>query len=147
MADSKVSELTAASLAVAADQLYLVQSGTSKRITIANLFKSLSNVTIGGSIAFSGIQSLAAPGIVNNTNAITHLIGDGSGGNISIPAGSIANQMKYVVYIAGTGTYNLVGNIAGNANVQYNNVGDATTLMYTNSKWFVVGGTANVIYP
>ena len=55
--------------------------------------------------------------------------------------------MKYVMYIAGTGTYTLVGNIAGNANVQYNNVGDATTLMYTNSKWFVVGGTANVIYP
>ena len=118
MADSKVSELTAASSAAAADQLYIVQSSTSKRITIANLFKSLSNVTIGGNLALSGVQSLAAAGIVNNTSLITHLTGDGSGGNLSIPKGTVANQMKYITYIAGTGTYLLTGNIAGNANVQ-----------------------------
>jgi len=147
MADSKVSELTAATSAAAADQLYIVQSSTSKRITIANLFKSLSNVTLSGNLALSGVQSIAAAGIINNTSLITHLTGDGTGGECTIPVGTVANQMKYVMYIAGTGTYNLVGNIAGNANVQYNNVGDATTLMYTNSKWFVVGGTANVIYP
>jgi len=147
MADSKVSELTAATSAAAADQLYIVQSSTSKRITIANLFKSLSNITIGGNIALSGVQSIAAAGIVNNTSLITHLTGDGSGGDITIPVGTVANQMKYIMYIGGTGTYNLTGNIAGSANIQYNNVGDATTLMYTNNKWFVVGGTANVIYP
>ena len=147
MADSKVSELTAATSAAAADQLYIVQSSTSKRITIANLFKSLSNITVSGNIAFSGVQTLAAPGIVNNSTIITQLTGDGFGGILTIPSGTVANQMKYIMYVAGTGTYNLTGNIAGNANVQYNNIGDATTLLYTNNKWFVVGGTANVIYP
>ena len=38
MADSKVSDLTAATSAAGADQLYLVQSSTSKSITAANLF-------------------------------------------------------------------------------------------------------------
>jgi len=145
MADSKVSELTAASSAAGADLLYLVQSNTSKKITVANLCKSLSNVTIGGNITFSGVQTLAAPGTVNNTSIITHLVGDGTGGDITITAGA-ANQLKYITYISGTGTYNLTGNIAGSANVQYNNIGDASTLLYTNSKWFIVGGTANVVY-
>jgi hypothetical protein len=145
MADSKVSELTAATSAAAADLLYLVQSNTSKKITVANLCKSLSNVNIGGNLTFSGIQTLASPGIVNNTSIITHLVGDGSGGNITIPTGA-PNQLKYITYISGTGTYNLTGNLAGSANVEYNNVGDASTLLYTNNKWFVVGGTANVVY-
>jgi len=145
MADSKVSELAAATSAAAADQFYLVQSNTSKRISLANLCKSLSNVTIGGNITYSGVQVLAAPGIVNNTSIITHLVGDGTGGNISIPTGAL-NQLKYLTYISGTGTYTLTGNLAGSANVQYNKIGDASTLLYTNNKWFVVGGTANVIY-
>ena len=38
MADSKLSELTAATAAAAADTTYLVQSSTSKKITVANLF-------------------------------------------------------------------------------------------------------------
>ena len=42
MADSKVSELTAATAAAGADSLYLVQSSTSKSITVANLFATVS---------------------------------------------------------------------------------------------------------
>ena len=38
MADSKLSELTAATAAAATDTTYLVQSSTSKQITVANLF-------------------------------------------------------------------------------------------------------------
>jgi len=147
MADQQVSELPAATSAVAADELYIVQSGTSKKISFSNLNKSLSNVTIGGNVFFSGIQTLAAPGIVNNTSIITHLIGGGAGGNITIPAGTSSNQLKYVVYISGSGTYNLTGNnIAGPANVMYDKIGSSSTLLFTNNKWFVIGGTANVIY-
>ena len=38
MADQKLSDLTAASSAAAADTLYVVQGGTSQKITVANLF-------------------------------------------------------------------------------------------------------------
>ena len=41
MADSKLSELTAATSAAATDTTYLVQSSSSKQITIANLFKQI----------------------------------------------------------------------------------------------------------
>lgn len=145
MADSKVSELTAASSAGGSDVLYIVQSNTSKKITIANLFGSAANPTFSGNIKVTGKQTLAAAGIVNVTSPITNLVGDGSGGDCSIPTGD-TGQIKIINYISGTGTYNLTGNIAGNANVQYNNVGDTSTLFYDNNKWFVIGGTANVIY-
>ena len=41
MADQKLSELTAATAAAAADQLYIVQSGVSKRIAVSSLSTSL----------------------------------------------------------------------------------------------------------
>ena len=42
MADSKLSELTAATTAAATDTAYLVQSSVSKQITVANLFGNVS---------------------------------------------------------------------------------------------------------
>jgi hypothetical protein len=41
MADQKLSELTVATAAAAADQLYIVQSGVSKRIAVSSLSTSL----------------------------------------------------------------------------------------------------------
>jgi len=145
MADSKVSELTAATSAGSSDLFYIVQSNTSKKITIANLFASAANPTLSGNIKLSGEQSLVSAGIINITSPITTLTGDTSGGTCSIPSGS-SNQIKIINYIAGTGTYTISGNIAGNANVQLNNVGDTALMLYNNSKWYVIGGTANVTY-
>ena len=42
MADQKLSELTAAVAAAAADQLYIIQSGVSKRIAVSSLVSSIS---------------------------------------------------------------------------------------------------------
>jgi len=145
MADSKVSELTAASSAGSSDLLYIVQSSTSKKITVANLFASAANPTLSGNITLSGQQSMLAAGVINTTSPITNLTGDGSGGICSLPTGS-ANQIKIVNYISGTGIYTIYGNIAGNANVVLNNVGDTALMLYNNSKWYVIGGTANVVY-
>jgi hypothetical protein len=36
-------------------------------------------------------------------------------------------------------------NIARGANVRFANVGDTATLMYTNHKWFMIGGTASIV--
>jgi hypothetical protein len=44
MADSRLSELTAATSVGASDLLYLVQSSTSKRITTSNLIAGLTQV-------------------------------------------------------------------------------------------------------
>ena len=72
---------------------------------------------------------------------------DASGGALQLPQGT-TGQIKYVVLTTSSGgTYTInAANVAGNANIRFDNVGDAAQLMYTANKWFVVGGTANVTY-
>jgi proline racemase len=148
MADSKVSELTSATSAGGSDVLYLVQSSTSKKITVANLFNDISNPTFTGNVKVGGTpQTLSSPGIVSITTPITHLSVDAVGGTLNIPTGA-DGQVKYLVLTASAGgTYALnTSNISANANVLFDQVGDSAQLLYTNNKWFVVGGTANVTY-
>jgi len=148
MADSKVSALTAATSVGGSDTLYLVQSSTSKKVTAATLFANAGNVTLQGNINIGGTpQTLASPGIISLTTPITHLTVDATGGALQLPQGT-TGQIKYVVLTtASGGTYTInYANVAGNGNVRFDSVGDTATLLYTNSKWFVVGGTANVTY-
>jgi proline racemase len=145
MADSKVSELTAATSVGGSDTLYLVQTNTSKKVTAATLFASAANVTLSGNVNFeSGVQLLASPGIIDLKKPVTHLSSDASGGTIVIPAGTV-NQVKIIAMISTAGgTYTIRSNVANSANVVFNNVGDTATMMYTNNKWFVIGGTASL---
>lgn len=143
MADTKVSELTTATSVGGSDVLYLVQSSTSKKVTVATLFQNASNVALKGNVNLDpSVQTITAPGFVDITKMISHLSADASGGNLSINPGT-ASQIKILVMTATTGgTYTLKGNIANNANVVFSAVGNSATLLYTNSKWFVIGGTA-----
>jgi len=43
------------------------------------------------------------------------------------------------------GSYTLRGNIAGNANVLFTSAGNTATLLYTSDKWYMIGGTAQLI--
>lgn len=148
MADSKVSALTAATSVGGSDTFYLVQSNTSKKVTAATLFANAGNVTLQGNINIGGTpQTLASPGIISLTTPITQLTVDATGGALQLPQGT-NGQMKYVVLTtASGGTYTINNaNVAGRGNVRFDSVGDTATLLYTNSKWYVVGGTANVTY-
>lgn len=147
MADSKVSELVAATSTGGGDFLYLVQSNTSKRITVANFLGSASNVRLSGNINIGGTaQSLAAPGIISLTTPITHLTADASGGSLTLLPGT-AGQIKYVTMIATSGgAYTVTGNVAGSGTVTFDRVGDTAQLLYTENKWYVIGGSANVTY-
>lgn len=145
MADSKVSELTSATSVGGSDLLYLVQSGTSKKIPASTFFENMGNVVLKGNVAFdSSAQLLASPGIIDLTKTITHLSADASGGTLIIPAGK-SNQIKILTMISNAGgTMAIRSNVANSANVLFNNVGDTATLLYTNNKWFMIGGTASL---
>lgn len=145
MADTRVSELTTATSVGSGDLLYLVQSNTSKKVTAGTLFANASNVALKGTYNLdTNVQALAAPGIIDLAKQITHLSVDAIGGDLVIYPGT-NSQMKYVVMTSSSGgTYTIRGNIANNANVVFNNIGDTATLLFTNNKWFVVGGTASL---
>lgn len=148
MADSKVSDLVTATSTGGSDLLYVVQSNTSKKVAISTLFANAGNVTLKGNVSFDtgvSVQLLAAPGIVNVSTTITHLSVDATGGVISLPAGK-ENQLKMIVMTASSGgTYTINSNIAGDGSVAFSSIGDSATLLYTNNKWFYMGGTATVV--
>ena len=147
MADSKVSELTAATSVGGSDIFYLVQSNSSKKVTASTLFENVSNVTLKGNVLLdSSVQTLSAPGVINLNKLVTHLNSDASGGSLTIGAGN-TNQIKIICMTATSGgSYTMSSNIAGSGIVTFDQVGDTATLLYTNNKWFVIGGTANVTY-
>jgi len=148
MADKKVSELVAATSAGGSDSLYIIQSNTSKKITVANFCGNMANVKVTGNLNLdSSVQLLSSPGILDVKKQITHLNSDASGGALQLPLGT-ESQLKVLVMIATAGgAYTVASsNVAGNGIIVFDHVGDTATLLCTNSKWFVIGGTANVTY-
>ena len=141
MADSKVSALTAATSLGGSDLLYLVQSNTSKKITVANFFNNAGNLTLSGNINIGGTpQALGSPGIISLTTPITHLSVDATGGVVSLPQGT-NGQVKIITLVSSAGgvyTINPV-TLASSANLQFNSVGDTAICLYTQNKWHVIG--------
>ena len=146
MADSKVSELTSATSVGVSDQFYVVQSSTSKKVTAAVLFANAANVTLKGNVNLdSSVQTVSSAGtVIDLTKPVSHLVADGTGGSISIPAGT-TNQIKYITMITTAGgSYTISANIANSQTITFSAVGKTAQLLYTNSKWHMVGGTASI---
>jgi hypothetical protein len=146
MSDSKVSELTSATSLGVSDYLYVVQSSTSKKITAATFFANAANVTLTGNINLqSSVQSITSGGTtIDLTKPISHLTADASGGSLTLPPGT-TNQIKYLVMIATSGgTYTVSSNVANSQTITFSAVGKTAQLLYTNSKWYMVGGTASI---
>lgn len=146
MAKLKISELTAATATNPSDLLYIVQSNTSKSITVADFLSDLSDPTLQGNIKIAGTpQTLSSAGVVDITTPTTYLSIGGTAADITIPNGA-NGQVKIILTTASSGgSYSLGSNVANGANVRFANVGDTATLMYTNYKWFMIGGTAHVV--
>lgn len=144
MADSKVSDLTSATSVGGSDVLYLIQSNTSKKVTASTLFANAENATLKGNVKLNGVQTLSTPGIIDLLKIITHMSSDASGGDITLPNGSDGQLKILVMTSTAGGTYTVKGNVANNANIVFNSAGKTASLLYTNSKWFMVGGTATL---
>lgn len=144
MADTKVSELTSATSVGGSDVFYVVQSNTSKKVTAATLFANAGNTILKGTTTLNGVQILATPGIIDTTKHITQFSSDAAGGSVSLPAGSDGQLKVLVMTATAGGAYTVVGNVANSANIVFNAIGDTATLLYTNNKWFMIGGTATL---
>jgi len=145
MADAKLSEMTAANSAAASDSMYLVQSSTSKKITVANLFGDVDTPAVfGDKIQIQDTDTMTSIGAVGVTTNITYLNNLTDSGNLSIAAGS-DGQIKIIIMTSNTGsqTATLTGsNVEGD--VEFDAAGDTATMIYTNSKWYMIGGTATI---
>tara|TARA_R110002153_G_scaffold225951_2_gene378555 strand:- start:160 stop:603 length:444 start_codon:yes stop_codon:yes gene_type:complete len=146
MADAKLSELTAATTAAGTDSLYLVQSSSSKKITIANLFADVATpVKFSDTIAITDTNTQTSTGAISTTTNIT-FISDVDGGGACTLAAGVDGQIKIVIMISNSGGHTLSINSSSTiANTTtFTAAGHSATLLYTNSKWYFIGGTATV---
>ena len=147
MADSKLSELTAATSAASADTTYLVQSSTSKQITVANLFGAIATpARFTDAICIQDHDSISAVGAIAVTSNVTYISDPSGGGTCSIGTGT-DGQVKIIIMTSNSGghTVQLGGSNVANT-ISFDAAGESATLLYDTglSKWFFIGGSATV---
>lgn len=148
MADAKVSELTAATTAGAADELYVVQSSASKKMSVATLFADVATpVKFSDKIAIADSETITTVGAtINITSNVTYFDDPDAGGNTQILAG-VDGQIKIVVLVSNLGAHTITITGTRHANtVALSSAGDSATFIYnsTENKWFYIGGNATV---
>lgn len=149
MADKKVSELVEATSAALADVFLVVQSGTSKRITKANLFKLFETADVVGQILSRKThETLSASSAISAT--LHHTFIDNSLGNtlaFTLAAG-VEGMTKTVALKANAGAEVIVVTVTdglGFTTFSLTNVGDSVTLHFVNGTWVVVGKHGAII--
>ena len=147
MADSKVSELTAATSAAAADQVYLVQSGASKSITNAALFGNIATSAVfNDKVSIGNHNTITAAGAISLEYNITWINDVSAAGECTLAAGT-DGQIKIIIMSSNAGSHTVTLANANTANsISFSSAGHSATLLYDTglAKWYFIGGTATV---
>ena len=142
MADKKISALTATTTTAASDIAHVVtgMGGTpiNKKITVANLFN-----TIPTWIGFADTVTTVAADVlpIPVTASVCHKTSGSDAEALTIVAGTSGQVLIVVMIVDGGGTATLSG-AQINGSVAFSDVGHTATLLYTNSKWNMIGGSA-----
>jgi hypothetical protein len=150
MADQKISELTAATAGASADLLHVVQGGTNKKLTVANLFAGIdTNIKLDGYIAFKDTpQAITASGstsAVDVTSPISQIsiTSSTTGANALTLADGVQGQIKIITVIANSNDGVLEvqidpDNFANGSSITMDSIGQTVTLLFTNSNWVLL---------
>ena len=142
MADKKISALTATTTTAASDIAHVVTgmggTPTNKKITVANLFN-----TIPTWIGFADTVTTVAADVlpIPVTASVCHKTSGSDAEALTIVAGTSGQVLIIVMIVDGGGTATLSG-AQINGSVAFSEVGHTATLLYTNSKWNMIGGNA-----
>ena len=145
MADSKLSDLTAATSAAAADSTYLVQSSTSKSITVQALFAAIATPTaFNDKVSIGDHNTMTAVGTISTDYNVTIINNPDTGGNCPIGAG-LDGQIKIIIMSSNTGGHAVTvsgSNVSGT--ITLDSAGETALLIYDTglSTWWMIGGTA-----
>jgi len=113
------------------------------RISTAGVLQTSYGVNVGGGVlTYSATpQSLSGAGEINATTAITELTTTGANA-LTIANGTEQGQVKYIMCIVDGGEGTLTDAVLHGTSLVFTDDGDSATLVWTNSKWYVVGATA-----
>lgn len=149
MADTKVTDFTAATSVNPADVLYLIQGSNDRKITLSTLLANLPNSVTKFSglvaLAMNGAQTLIGSGVIQTTQTLTLISNTGTTGNLTINNGSFEGQLKLIMFTGGAANSTITSNIKA-TNIVFNEIGHTMLLLYFNNDWLIIGGTAIVNY-
>ena len=140
MADKKISDLNALTVS-ASDDLTIVSDTSAtetKKITLANVFNKVPT-WLGFADTVTTMAADALP--VPVTASICHKTSGSDAEALTIVAGTSGQILIIVMIVDGGGTATLSG-AQINGSVAFSEVGHTATLLYTNSKWNMIGGNA-----
>tara|TARA_A100001234_G_scaffold211841_1_gene212840 strand:- start:328 stop:774 length:447 start_codon:yes stop_codon:yes gene_type:complete len=146
MADSKLSELTAATSVDASDTLYVVQSSTSKKVTAANIFGAIATPTVfSDKVSIGDHQTVTSAGVLSNDYNVHVITDPASSGTLTMTAG-VTGQIKIIIMSSNASavTLTLDDSDLGHDTITFDNAGDTATLIYAGSKWWSIGGSAAI---
>jgi len=84
-------------------------------------------------------QSLSGAGAVDVTSQITHFTSTGASEALTLADGT-QGQIKTIIHIADSGSGVLTpSNFGSGSTITFTNAGDTATLLFSNSKWYVIG--------
>ena len=142
MADKKISALTATTTTAATDIAHVVtdmgSTPTNKKITVANLFNKIPT-WIGFADTVTTVAADVLP--IPVTASVCHKTSGSDAEALAIVAGTSGQVLIIVMIVDGGGTATLSG-AQINGSVAFSEVGHTATLLYTNSKWNMIGGNA-----
>ena len=140
MSDKTITELDALTVSASTDSLVVYDAsatGTLK-LTVANLINKLPTwLGFADTVTTMAADALAVP----ITASICHKTSGGDAETLTIVAGTSGQVLIIVMIVDGGGTATLSG-AQINGSVAFSEVGHTATLLYTNSKWNMVGGNA-----
>ena len=123
----------------------LSAQGTDTNIPVRLTPKGTGGVELMGSLKFSGTpQALVGAGGVDITSPITEVDTTGGAAALTLADGS-PGQHKEIVMITDAGAGTLTPTSPGNyTTIVFDDVGDSALLLFTNSAWHFMGGTATL---
>ena len=145
MADKKISALTAMTAPAAADFLHVIDANsgtyTNQKVTLTTLFQNVPTfVAFTDTVATSAADSLAIP----ITASIVHKTTGSDAEALTVAAGTQGQLLMIVLIVDGGGTGTIAASSSVADTIAFADAEDTAQLLFTNSKWHFMGGTATV---
>ena len=145
MADKKISALTAMTAPAAADFLHVIDDNsgtyTNQKVTLTTLFQNVPTfVAFTDTVATSAADSLAIP----ITASLVHKTTGSDAEALTVAAGTQGQLLMIVLIVDGGGTGTIAASATVADTIAFADAEDTAQLLFTNSKWHFIGGTATV---
>ena len=145
MADKNIANLPSSAAASFDDLLIVVdtpaESPANKKITLTNFFNKIPTwLGFADTVATSAADSLAIP----VTASIVHYTTGGDAEAGTIAAGTQGQLLMLVLIVDGGGTLTIAASATVADTLAFADAEDTAFLLFTNSKWHFMGGTASV---